>query len=76
MCQCIDTVNKRIQNEYEDSDATLDIAHWGGHIRKVVKIRFFYRRKRNGVLNRKIEQKLITPTFCPFCGERLIDDNE
>lgn len=36
MCYCIEEINKRLQSEYEDPNATLDLAHWGG-VRKQLK---------------------------------------
>lgn len=77
MCFCIDEINKRLQSEYEDPKATLDIATWGGVLKRGVKIRIFYHKKhRNGQLSMKLEQRVIQPIYCPFCGDKLIKTTE
>lgn len=74
MCNCIDVVTRRIQNKYEDSNAKLDLAHWGN--KTAISIRYFYhRKKRNGTFNRKLEWRCIHPDYCPFCGEKLTNND-
>lgn len=76
MCCCIDQITKDLRHECGDPNAALDTAVWGG-APKVVKIRFFFRRRhRNGALSMKIGQRLIYPQYCPFCGDKILKDND
>lgn len=68
-CDCLDKFDKAIKKEFPDPQACVEwVSDLSGN--SWPRLVATYRKPTKGGFTKKVFEKTIVPTYCPFCGKK------